>query len=359
MSNDETPPPPPDGHQPDEEGVKPSMKCPECGNQYPNDVNFCFFDGTKLVEMTGEEKTTTQSRPASQAHSRFTGFGVPVDQPKQLQIPLELIQSTTRILNPSPKLPTRTETVRSFYWSVPMPTARRNPLTKLFSHVGFSRQNLMAYLACLAMVVAVYALWAYQLVQDQGLTLMTSWPTLVGFGAVVSLATLTVLVLPIVSLGYMASKIIQATSQEFKLQVEPTLLVLNLVLNFIIFQFQGPLPILIIPGEVKMRGMPPKEKMGVAVTVSLGTGVLLGYVSLVLAGISPMGEFFGVSNLVLDPLVAANLKILAVFVTATLVLAMLPFGNAIGRIVQQTYPRRYYLLLFLTALLLTGSLFLP
>ena len=103
-------------------------------------------------------------------------------------------------------------------------------------------------------------------------------PVILGLGLVSTLVTLFILIFPIISLGYTESEILQATRKDFFLRIEPTVFFMALILNYIIFRLGWPVPILIIPGEPKIKGSVPIEhiaksiKRGILPTLVLGLG---------------------------------------------------------------------------------------
>ncbi|MHA2365758.1 MAG: zinc ribbon domain-containing protein [Candidatus Hodarchaeales archaeon] len=329
--------------------------CPKCNNRFPETVNFCFFDGSKLLQSETKQGPQQIRSKSSQSQSipQFSGFEVPI-KAQHSPIPLDLIRTTTSLLIPSPKAPVRVKNVKTSFWSIPAPKKEKNWITKWFNHVGFSRINIMAYLICVFYVGIIYGLWFYR--DFETLSFNNEWVELGTLAFLSIFIASLMLVLPVITLGYSATKVVQSDRTDYQFRIEPTLLIITLVLNFIMYQvaFQFPFPILLLCGQIKMRGLPPKNEISKAITKGVIPSIVLAYFFIVLYFITTIDQwtdFQPIFNTV-NPLITINFKILAIFGTGISFLVMLPFGNALGKLIQERSLKTYYFMFFLTVILL-------
>lgn len=351
---------------------KASKACPKCNNRFPNNVNYCLFDGTQLQEIQPNQSPIVstnsfqkQKNPINESlKTKFSGFEIPFTHNPHSPIPIDLIRTTTNLLVPSLNIPTSIKNVKSTYWSVSAPKKSINPLIKWIDHVGFSRNNLMAYLVISVYVAIIYYLWYLRDIEFTALQLEQYVPnnqllsTLI-FGGITISISLFILILPVISLGYTSTKIVQANRQDFQLKLEPTLFILTLLLNGIIYYFlPGPLPIILLPAEIKLRGLPPKKEISKSIFRGIIPGIILTFIFVAIYLFATIDQWLGIPPIwYINPIILTNLKILVIFGTGINLLAMLPFGNALGRLIQD-YNRKWYYLLFILSIILLLFVFL-
>ncbi len=314
--------------------VKMKKICPQCKREYTDEnILFCYYDGNRLTEALPGMYESQQTQPPVQRMNSFTGefggFELNLQNTgHNVQIPPELINSITRIIQTNPKMPSDSENVKTWFWAIPSPKRKRNFISKLVNHVGFSRTNLFSYTICYFLIAVTYGLWVVQIMDklNQKVTINLLYdPNFLALAAFATMFTLVILILPIVSLGYTATDIMQSSRKDFFLRIEPIILVMALVLNYLIFRFTGPIPILIIPGEPKIKGTPPTEhvvrslKKSIYPSVLLAIGAFAGYA---LVKYYHIGSTF----------IQMNLEIMALFGLTILLFELMPFGNFIGKI---------------------------
>ena len=312
--------------------------CSQCKREY-NDPNilFCYYDGNRLtLTETPNMVKSGYTQKAPQIFNEFSGFELNLQNAgHNLQIPLELIQSTIRLIQTNPKMPLDSENVKTWLWAIPSPKKKRNVFSKLINHVGFSRINLASYLVCYILILATYIMWVTE-INPQIFNLDALYnPVILGLGLVSTLVTLFILIFPIISLGYTESEILQATRKDFFLRIEPTVFFMALILNYIIFRLGWPVPILIIPGEPKIKGSVPIEH----IAKSIKRGILP---TLVL-GLGSFGVYLGMKLLKYNnSLIMINVELTALFGLTILLFELLPFGNFIGKILLKQKQMTFY-----------------
>ena len=325
--------------------------CPQCQREYtdPN-ILFCYYDGNRLITTQAPQQfqQVPNQRPATFS-GEFSGFEINLQNTRHnLQIPIELIQSTTRLIQTNPKMPLDSENVKTWYFAIPSPKRHRNFITKFVNHVGFSRSNLISYFFCYILILLTYILWLIEASQkDQTLadSITIYNPSVISLAILTTVYTLVVLILPIISLGYTATDIMQAHRTDFFLKIEPVIIIMALVLNYIIFRYGGPIPILIIPGEPKMKGAPPIEHVVRSLKRSVYPSLLLVLGACgALAGI----KYFNYGSLLLEK----NVEIMALFGLTILLFELMPFGNFIGKILLKHKPLTFYVSFTLVIMLL-------
>ena len=330
--------------------------CPQCGKIYTDqEIVFCYSDGMKLT-LTNQQKTQQpQPRKYSPFSADFSGFELNLQSAAQnVQIPIEIIQSTTRLIQPNPKIPTDSENVRSWFWSIPTPRKKRNVFLKLMSNVGFSRTNLYAYFICYLLVVVTYGIWISR-ANPAFFTELTGSvnPKLLLIIAGLSFYTVLLLIIPILSLGYTESETFQASRKDFFLRIEPSLFLMIIGLNYLIMTFGGAIPILLIPGEPKVKVTPPVEHVVRSIKRSVFPSLLLGLGAFAFFIIA---QYFPIPVI---PYVKTNAEILAYFTLSILILELFPFGNTIGKILLKHQPKTFTfsitLVLTLIAIVITLS----
>jgi len=332
--------------------VKMRRVCPQCRREYEQeDILFCYYDGQRLIQTN--EPPQIQAAPVqrmSPIAGDFSGFELNLQNASHsVPIPIELIQSTTRFMQTNPKMPSDSDNVQTWFWAIPSPKKKRNFLSKFINHVGFSRTNLASYFFCYLLIIFTYALWVAQIQPDLLSVNSLTDPNFLGLAVVTTIYTLVILILPIVSLGYTATDIMQANRKDFYLRVEPIILIMALVLNYLIFRFTGPIPILIIPGEPKIRGTPPTEHVVKSLKKSI-------YPSVVLAVIGFTGFAFTKYYQYGTALVQMNFEIMALFGLTILLFELLPFGNFIGKILLKHDATMFSISLLLVVVLLMTSI---
>lgn len=333
--------------------VKLRKICPQCKREYEQeDILFCFYDGNKLVQ-TSEPPTPIQPAPVqrmSPITGDFSGFELNLQNSSHaVPIPIELIQSTTRFMQTNPKMPSDSDNVQTWFWAIPSPKKKRNFIFKFINHVGFSRTNLTSYSLCYLLVVFAYALWVAQ-IQPDLLSINSLYdPNFMGLAVVTTIYCLVILILPIISLGYTATDIMQADRKDFYLRIEPIILIMAFVLNYLIFRFTGPIPILIIPGEPKIRGSPPTEHVVRSLKKSI-------YPSVILAVLGFAGFAFTKYYQYGTALVQMNFEIMALFGLTILLFELLPFGNFIGKILLKHDATMFSISLLLVVVLLMTAI---
>ena len=325
--------------------------CPKCNKSFNNepDLAYCYFDGTKLVTGNISPDTETTRTETIPLQSEFSGFELNLQNPN-LNIPLDIIQTTTRLIQVNQRMPDSAENVKTSYWTINSPKPKRNFITKRIKHVGFSKPNIMAYLVCLIFIAITYSLWIYRALPNFTLQSIQNDPQALGTILIVNVMVLIVLIFPVISLGYTATDVVQATKKDYFLKLEPTLFILTIVLNYVIYSFGGPLPILIIPGEPKIRGLPTIESIVKAVKRGIYPTLLL------VLGFFTLSMAVELKYVITTEFIQKNIQILTMFGLAVLVLELMPFGNAIGKILLKHDPLSYYLGFSLTMILLFASL---
>jgi hypothetical protein len=326
--------------------------CPKCNRVYEDEnILFCYYDGTKLSNSNQSAQNIVQKRTNLPPVHEFTGFELNLQNTSHnIQIPIEIIQSTTRLIQTNPKMPVDTQNVKTWFFSIPSPKKKRNFISKLVNHVGFSRTNLVNYLICYLLVFITYYFWITRPENNllEGITLFS--PITIGIILFTTTFTVILLILPILSLGYNATEILQASRKDFYLKLEPTLFIMIIILNYIIFRFNGPIPLLIIPGEPKVKAVPPIDH----IVKSLNKSII---VSLVLvAGISIINGAILLQQITVSPFIKTNIQIMAFFGLTILILELIPFGNAIGKILLRHKPMTFYLAFTTVSLLLMSVL---
>ena len=265
-----------------------------------------------------------------------------------IQIPIEIIQSTTRLIQPNPKMPMESENVRSWFWSIPTPKKKRNFLTKLLNNVGFSRNNLYSYFLCYILVLITYGIWISRVNPIFYQDLLMGYNRSVLFViAGIALYISLILIVPIVSLGYTESESFQATRNDFFLKIEFSLFAMILGLNILIITIGGAIPIILVPGEPKAKITPPMEYVVKSIKRSVYPSLLLllGAVSIFI-----LGKFFPVTSI---PFFETNVEILAYFSLSILLLELIPFGNTMGKILLKHKPSTFYFSFTLVIMLIT------
>ena len=327
--------------------------CPQCNREYTDEnIAFCYYDGTRLVLSNQirpmQSQMQTRMNRFSQSALEFNGFELNLQSSRNIQIPLEIIDSTMRLIQTNPKMPLDSENVKTWFWSIPSPKKKRNILMKLINHVGFSRNNIVSYIICYILILITYGLWITKPNADI-FTLINEIiynPVELSMALFTTIFALIVLILPIISLGYTETDILQASRKDFFLRIEPTIFVMTLILNYIIFRFGGPLPILIIPGEPKVKGAPPLEHIVKSIKRSI-------YPSLILV-LGSFSVFMAIKILKynVNSFILLNIQLMALFGLTILILELMPFGNALGKILLRNKPVLFYFSLTLVTMLL-------
>ena len=321
--------------------------CPRCGKIYSDEnILFCYYDGTKLTFTTQQAPISTSR--VSPFQSDFSGFELNLqNSAHNVQIPIEIFQTTMRLLQTNPKMPLESDNVRTWFWTIPTPKKNRNFLIKLVNNVGFSRTNLFSYLLCYILIIITYGLWITNVDSSLLADLTIAKPTNFLIVGITCFIVLVVLILPILSLGYTESDVLQASRKDFYLRLEPTLLITILILNYLIFYFGGPLPILIIPGEPKVKVAPPNEHLVSSIKRSIYPSVLISLLSF--AAFLAVQE--GLVNV--TSFVEKNIEIATLFIITILILELIPFGSSIGKILARNKPKIFYVSFFIiTAILM-------
>lgn len=325
-----------------------SKICPRCGKVYTDDgILFCYYDGTRLT--LNPQPIQVPNNTPTQYSSEFGGFELNLQNTAHnIQIPVEIFQSSLRLLQSNPRMPVESENVKTWFWSIPSPKRNRNFLIKLVNNVAFSRTNLFAYFVCYLLILATYVLWVANVDNSLFAEFTADKPYNFLLVGGISFVVLITLILPILSLGYTESDILQASRKDFYLKIEPTLIITIVILNYLIFRFGGPLPIIIIPGEPKVKVAPPKEHLVNAIKRSV-------YPSLFIA-ITTSAMFFIVyfEYIKTSTFILMNFEITALFVTTILILELMPFGSSIGKIILKSKPVFFYVsFLIMTTLLMS------
>ena len=312
--------------------------CPLCKREYSDEnILFCYYDGNRLV-LTNEpgETITPNIQKTSYLFNEFSGFELNLQNSSHnLQIPLELIHSTTRLIQTNPKMPLDSENVKTWFWAIPFPKKKRNFISKLFSHVGFSSVNLFSYLMCYILILATYILWVTETNSKIFNFTAIYNPQIIGLALAATIFTLIVLILPIISLGYTETEILQATKNEFYLKIEPVIFIITLLMNYIIFRIGWPIPILIIPGEPIIKSPVPTEHVVTSLKRSIYPSVVMVLVAFVL-GLGMKYLKYG------STLVQMNIELMALFGLTILLFELLPYRNFIGKILLKKKPLTFY-----------------
>ena len=312
--------------------------CSKCNNTFPENVNFCYFDGSRL-STANEQPSINSDKPQSvksamKFKSHFSGFEIPISHQNQSAIPIDLIQTTTNLLMSSPKMPVSIKNVKNAYWSIPAPKKDKKPFLGWFDHVGLSRTNLMSYSFIFGYVAIIYAIWFYGELDSLAISLVN--PSLIITGFIMIIIITSILVLPVITLGHITTNIVQSERQDYQLKIDPTLFFLTLLLNVIIYSIEGPIPIILLPAEIKLRGLPPKKNIASGITKGVLPGIILTFTIAIVYFVATIDQWTNLSPITtLSPLIIINLKLLLVFSTGIIFLVMLPFGNALGRLVQE------------------------
>lgn len=333
--------------------TKTSKSCPKCGKVYQDgkEVTFCYYDGAKLVIGEYTVQSSVQSPPQIKNPLDYIGFEISLQNSNNVaNIPLELIQSTTRLLQPNPKLPIIAENVKTSFLSIPSPKLKRNFLTRRIKHSGFSRGNLFAYFYCLLFVGITYGMWMIRAIRHYDIDYTSNLTYLVGISLIINFFLLIVLILPIIMLGYAATDTIQASKDDFQLKIEPSLFIFSIILNFMIFSFMWPLPIIVIPGEPKIRGVPPLN----TVSRAIKNGILPGFF-LVLSAFTLL-TLTNQNIIQMDIFLKMNLEIFVLFGLSIFFLELMPFKNAIGKLIQKHSPTTFYVIFMAVFMLLISTL---
>ncbi|MFW9930625.1 MAG: hypothetical protein ACFFD1_14650, partial [Candidatus Thorarchaeota archaeon] len=145
-------------------------------------------------------------------------------------------------------------------------------------------------------------------------------------------------ILPVIFIARLISKL--QIPVEFK--IEPTTIILIFAINFIVLNLNFPFPIIVFPGELKLRTIPSKTELG----VSIHHGLTLGFLLLIFSSIIVI-----LSNLVFVNSIDNNLLITINmgFLLASLALSIifLPFANMFGKLAR-VKPVSYWAMTIIT-----------
>lgn len=323
-----------------------NKSCPKCGKVYADkEISYCYYDGSKLV--AGGSSKQLQSKMAVQEPSEnlFDDFGFEIDLKNSnhlSNIPLALMQSTTSLLQPNVKLPAIIENVTSPFFSIPSPKPRRNFFAKRIKHSGLSDVNLYGYLLTFLFVSLIYTFWLYRAyIEPYNITIASITPDMFIIAFFLNIVLTFIMVFPLVSLGYSLTNSVMATKKDFRLKIESSTFIFSIILNFLIFRLGWPLPIIVIPGEPKIRGVPPLK----VVAKAIRNGFIPGFFIILLSfGALQLINYF---NLQVSIFLLLNLEIFLLFSLSTYFLMLMPFKNALGKLIQKDSPTVFYTI-FLT-----------
>jgi hypothetical protein len=326
--------------------------CPVCGKSFPEDVKFCLFDGnpveSRIKKPISQIEAETDSEIILKKNSKnigkdnvlyqFSGFEISSNG-LYSNLPLELLRSSTSILNPSPKAPNDVKLINtSDFFSVLAPKPKLT-FFSFFNESGLTRKNITSYVITYLFITSLFLLW---MVGTISLDLVTSSPTIIATILIWSLVVTLIFVFPVIFTG----KIVSRIQSEMVFKIEPTFLVLSFAINIFVLQIPFPFPIIVFPGEMKIKTLPSKEELSKAIY----KGLVLSFILLMLSLV-----FFILSNTILQLyfsenfLIASNLG----FLIATLALSinLLPFGNMFGKLAKSR-PVRYWTMTIVTFLIL-------
>ena len=331
-----------------------NKKCPQCGKVYSDEnILFCYYDGMRLTSTTQVPNQQPTRQRFLSPGGDFTGFELNLqNSAHNIQIPIEIIQSTTRLLQTNPKIPTESENVKSWFWSVPTPKKNRNILIRLISNVGLSGANLRSYIACYLLILITYGFWLGNADSNLLQEILNYDPFIMGQILLITVYTLVILILPILSLGYTESESLLATKNDFRLNFEPMLFITIIGLNYILLSIGVTLPILILPGEPKVKITPPTEYVVKSIKRSIYPSLLLmlgAFVALIILKFNVLGLSVGNFTMI-------NIEILAYFAQSILLLETIPFGNTLGKVLLKHKPLTFYVSFTLIMIIVSVTL---
>ncbi|MHA1992341.1 MAG: hypothetical protein ACW981_03045 [Candidatus Hodarchaeales archaeon] len=330
--------------------------CPVCGKKFPEDVKFCLFDGNPIEKVSEKQVSQTKDETDSEIIQKkksnieeknnvlyqFSGFEISANG-LYSNLPLELLRSSTSILNPSPKAPNDVKLINtSDFFSVLAPKPKLTFFSS-FSEAGLTRKNLTSYLITYLFITSLFLLW---MVGTLSLDLVINSPTIITTILIWSLIVTLIFVFPVIFTG----KIVARIQSEMVFKIEPTFLVLSFAINIFVLQIPFPFPIIVFPGEMKIKTLPSKEELSKAIY----KGLVLSFILLIISTF-----FFFLSNTILQSyfnenfLITSNLG----FLIASLALSinLLPFGNMFGKLAKFR-PIRYWTMTIITFLILMTAI---
>jgi hypothetical protein len=325
-------------------------RCPVCNKSFPEDVKFCLFDGNpvtkidevKLLQQEDASEVLIKKKPDLEGKKnilyQFSGFEISTNG-MYSSLPLELLKSSTSILNPSPKIPKEVKLVNtSDFFSILAPKPKLTFLG-FFTNAGLTRKNITSYSITYFFVVLLFLLW---MVAKTNIVTFLNSPSILVVILIWSLIISLIFLLPVIFTGRLVARL----QSEMVFKIEPSFLILSFAINIIVLQINFPFPIVVFPGEMKIKTLPSKIELGKAIHKGLVGGFLLLILStiVVIIGLSSTILSFGT-----DIVPSINLG----FLMASLALSinLLPFGNMFGRLARFR-PISYWSMTMITFMIL-------
>ncbi|MFW9991429.1 MAG: zinc ribbon domain-containing protein [Candidatus Odinarchaeota archaeon] len=351
-----------------------TKSCPYCKQNFKGDLRYCISCGRPLINIS--LKPQRESRPEITS-TPFTGFSVPILTTGSKMTALGSDESigiagtpSVSILRPSfqttpadsrtsmSSSSLKAKSVKSLLFTVTAPQ-------RLSSTESFKKSFLVSfkgYVLTAVFVFFVYVFWYFFFFESSvlfsliSLNFVDPFPlekivTIVLLSIPNSLFVTIMLLLPVITLSH---KTYYKHEITVVYNIEPAIIILTIFTNIIITALQLFIPLIMLPGDIKMKQLPPKREIG----KGLGRGVTACVLATAILGIVVFITIGGLPASI-EPtslhVILKSAQITFIMSSWVCLITLLPFGNVLGKMVQEWNFRRFLLLLSISAALILYS----
>ncbi|MHA1166420.1 MAG: zinc ribbon domain-containing protein [Candidatus Hodarchaeales archaeon] len=342
-----------------------SRFCSECGKYYGKDLNFCLICGKPLAH-TPQIVKKQHIKPVPE----FKGFTIPLLSPINSGFVSKrenaVLPATTSIMRVTPKdtrsiflsgTPVRSKGVKSQLFTVPIP----GYLTKSDSLKSSLSINTKHYLFTWMFVYVIYVFWFFFFYDSDFIKSIFSLDILSNITAERLIAVFIyaipnsffvsmILLLPAITLSH---KVFFKHEITVIYRIEPAVMILTFFTNLIVTALRLFFPLIMLPGDIKMKELPPEKEIGAGLSTGVTICVILtSILGLVVFSIIriPVSSSTAGSTIFIE-----SIQMTFIMCSWICIITLLPIGNVLGKMIQKKDTKRFILLLSVSVLLIIYS----
>ncbi|MHA2298908.1 MAG: double zinc ribbon domain-containing protein [Candidatus Hodarchaeales archaeon] len=357
-----------DGTIPDVKSQESTTKfCPYCKKTSKRELQYCISCGKPLINISLRSQRKSHLETASAPFKGFsvpvlstgsnvsvtgskTGFDIPGKPSVSILKPTFQNRSASGVSSVTSES-LKSKNVKSLLFTITAPQ-------RVSSRVSFNKSfigSFKSYVITAVFVFFVYVFWYFLFFEGINLELINEFPlekiiSIILLAIPNSLFVTAILLLPVITLSY---KTYYKHEITVVYSIEPAIIILTVFTNIIITFLALFIPLIMLPGDIKMKQLPPKKEIG----SGLGLGVTACVIATSVLGLVVFMSFVlstATTPVNVDVLVK-SLQITFIMSSWVCLITLLPFGNVLGKMVQEWNFKRFLLLLTVSTVLILYS----